>query len=287
MSFEDNDNLGWELEDGWWEGTEPEPYVDPYVYFMGMDPGGTTGIAMIRALADDDTAKPELVYLHQIEDGRYGFKEFFGGSFIGENLTVVSEKWRERNVKGANREPQYIEGGIHMMWGEENVVWQYPDEKDVITDDYLKKNNLWTEGKPHQMDALRHVLAYLRSEGHSGMLDTLNPETESEPIAQPGEASGSELSEPSENDDGSDGEALSFDEIQEAFARLAQAATTADAQVMELAAVVAEYGDTEAPGGFVDPPEDTSKRTRRERNGAFAGYNPVEAESDSTILLDD
>lgn len=304
----------WEIGDDWIDNIEiPVEEVDPYLYFMGMDPGGTTGIAMLRILAEDEKAKPELIYLHQIEDGRYGFKEFFAGSTIDSNLTVVSEKWRERNVKGANREPQYIEGGIHMLWGEENVEWQYPDVKDVITDEYLKSQNLWTEGKPHQMDALRHVLAYLRNSGHAGTLDTMNPDGSGETIAQPGEAQDAQLpqsgqGEPGEGEDGAEGQGTTFEQAMEALTQaaqeMAQAAEQTGDDFQEFADAMGDpqgVGEGEpvadadfippAPpegwGGFAPVADDGLNRSRRERNGAFAGFNPVDYEDEGTTLLDD
>lgn len=281
------------IDDNWYENIEePEEFYDPYLYIMGMDPGGTTGVAMLRIDSEDEKAKPELIYLHQIEDGRYGFKEFFGGSAIGPNLTVVSEKWRERNVKGANREPQYIEGGIHMLWGDENVEWQYPDVKDVITDEYLKSQNLWTEGKPHQMDALRHALAYLRNSGHGGTLDTMNPDGNGETIAQPGEADEAQLGqgqgEPGESEP-------NFDEVMEAMAQAMQAMADAAEVTQEFIEAVGQFdeateaeGNTEASaGGFAEVKDDGRERSKRERNGAFAGFNPADYEEGGTTLLDD
>lgn len=285
--------MSW-LDDDWInhiDDYEPVVVEDPYQYVLGLDPGGTTGVACLRIDTRDEKAKPELIYLHQIADGRYGFKTFFNGSTIAENVTVVSEKWKERNIKGADREPQYIEGGIHMLWGDENVVWQYPDQKELIPDDFLKKNNLWTEGKRHQMDALKHALAYLRNEGHSGTLDSLTDESgEAEPIAQPGQADASQLDQ-GQGESG-DGEAEggapgNMQEIMEAIQALAEAAAeageatgshTPTAEEMQAAA--------EAYNGTQDAPEDTRKRTKRERNGAFAGFNPAE-ESGGVTLLDD
>jgi hypothetical protein len=297
------------VDDDWYEEIEYEvEVVDPSMYILGMDPGGTTGIAMLRIDTEDEKAKPELIYLHQIADGRYGFKDFFEGSTIGGNLIVVSEKWRERNVKGANREPQYIEGGIHMLWGEENVEWQYPDVKDVITDEYLKSQNLWTPDKPHQMDALRHALAYLRNSGHEGTLDTMNPDGSGETIAEPGEAEASQLGDGTPGEDEgtpTDGEAqgeaseagegegtpgpgkgMTFDQMREAIEAAREA-------MEEFAEVAQELGEGGGPGdgfhlpGLGDPEDDGAHRGRRERNGAFAGFNPVGYDEGGTTLLDE
>jgi len=282
-----------ELEDRWWEKIEyAEPVIDPYAYIIGMDPGGTTGVACVRIDTLDPTAKPELIYLHQIPDGRYGFKEFFKGSEIGPNLTVISEKWKERNIKGADREPQYIEGGIHMLWGEESVVWQYPDQKELIPDQWLKDNNLWTEGKRHQMDALKHVFAYLRNSGNSATLESLSDKSEGT-MAQPGEAEAAQL--------GEDGSPADMSQMIEALKGIAEAMEAAAEVAGEFSETIADgltEGDGEAepigsggnggPGGFGDSPPDERKRHRREVNGAFAGYFPADEEvENSSVLFED
>lgn len=41
---------------------------------------------------------------------------------------------------------------------------QSASEKDVITDDQLKHAGLWERGRPHAMDALRHLVLWLRKQ---------------------------------------------------------------------------------------------------------------------------
>lgn len=285
------ENESWDIGDEWIDRLaeyEPVEEVDPYLYVMGLDPGGTTGVAMLRIDTTDDKVKPELIYLHQIVDGRYGFKEWFEGSTIADNVIVVSEQWVERHIKGADREPIYIEGGMHMLWGEENVEWQTPDKKELIPDEWLKKNNLWTEGKRHQMDALKHAFAYLRNQEHSATLDSLSGKDE-EAMAQPGEAQAAQIT------DGADAGA-------EASEGEAEGAGTAEAEASEgRGTVEVEIAQADEPGddsegrgpgnggivgnGEVD--DDKKNRTKRSRNGAFAGYNPPEYESGGVTLLDD
>lgn len=284
---------GFHLSDDWLTQVEwePEAPVDPYIYIIGLDPGGTTGVACLRLYAGPEVedpikdSKPELGYLHQIADGRYGFKTFFGGSEIAENVIIVSEKWKERNVKGADREPQYIEGGIHMLWGEESVEWQYPDKKELIPDEWLKEQNLWTEGHRHQMDALKHAFAYLRNSGNSATLESLSGKSE-ETMAQPGDAENAQLGEPQEG-----AGASNLAEAMQGLAEAVQAATEA-MEATPADAAQGEFGEAHSESlehnGHADTPEDNRERTRREVNGAFAGYNPANEETESaTVLYED
>lgn len=160
----------------WFSATEPEPEPDTNLYVIGLDPGGTTGFALLT-VPDEGNGKPELTFLHQIEDGLEGFIKFFkGGDHILSNTVIVSEKWKERNIKGADRTPQYIEGFMIGMW--EGIVWQTPDFKSLVPDQWLKDNELWTPGKRHQMDALKHAYAYLRNQGNSATVESLAGESD-------------------------------------------------------------------------------------------------------------
>lgn len=63
--------------------------------------------------------------------------------------------------------PFQIDGGTEPLLPK--LVFQMPNEKDQMTDANLRKWKLWrTEkrqsGGPHAMDALRHLLVYLRRE---------------------------------------------------------------------------------------------------------------------------
>lgn len=261
-----------ELDDGWISQIDeflPQEEEDPYLYVLGLDPGGTTGVAMLRIDPEDDTVRPELVYLHQISDGRYGFKDFFEGSSVRDNVIIVSEQWAERNIKGADREPQYIEGSMHMLWDDDNIEYQKPTQKELVPDEWLKQNNLWTEGKRHQMDALKHAFAYLRNDGHSATVNSLGGRDDT-PFAQPGEAQDAQL-----GDGGAEGDV--FDNISEVFRQLGK--VTGEASFEQLADAL----EGKNTGWGKDTREHHGKR--RERNGAFAGFGPEGADDGETVLL--
>jgi hypothetical protein len=285
----DWDNIDW--------GDEEE-FVDPYSYVLGLDPGGTTGVALLRYT---ENTLPQLVYLHQIPDGLQGFHDFFEVSYPDRNVTIVSEKWKERNIKGADRTPVYIEGYQFGLWyvpikrgeaGEKNgvVVYQYPEVKELVTDEFLKSQNLWTPGKPHQMDALRHAIAYLRNNRHRPTQKSMSgePQDNENPdqlIADPGEAESKELGEGDAKD------------AAEAMEQAGEAAREAAEAMSALAEALSEGDPAEAEGqgepngsggnggqgeGRIDP-DISQKRKRRERNGVFAGFDP---DGEESVLYD-
>lgn len=240
-----------------------------YQYVIGQDPGGTTGIALLRYT---ENTLPELVYLHQIPDGREGFFYFFIGSEVGEgtNFTSVSEKWETREgVHGANLEPVYIEGVQYAIWVDQ-TVYQSPSVKNMVGDEFLKVNNLWTEGKRHQMDALLHAIYYLRNIGHEPTLQALAGEA-GKPLAEPGEAEEKTLPQPGEGEPGGEGgggagAGQGFIEAMEAMKRLAEAIDAAGSEVSQETELGIDYGDL---ANTLNPEGDKPKRSL---NGAFIGF---------------
>lgn len=279
-----------------WSWVDEEVEVDPYLYILGLDPGGTTGVAMVRIDPEDDKMKPELVYLHQIKDGYDGFKDWFYGSEPGLNTIIVSEKWKERNIKGADRTPQYIEGAMRWAWGEENVVWQFPDKKELIPDQWLKDNNLWTEGHRHQMDALKHIFAFLRNDGHSATLESLSGRAD-EAMAPEGAGNDAQLSEPEEGEAGAQNPAEALAEALEAMAEAqigdeqapGEAAEGDEGEIGEGRGGQGGRGVDTTQGGYDMDPDRKYEGTRkkRERNGGFAGFEPEGADEGAVLLFED
>lgn len=268
-----------------------------YKYIVSMDPGVTTGIACIRYT---DETLPELIYLHQIEDGRVGFWDWFQGSDPTSDVTIVSEMWDEHNVKGANREPQYIEGVQYAIWQDE-IVYQTPDMKSLIGDDFLRDENLWVENYRHAMDALIHGLVYLRNHDHTPTLKALSSPVESQPetIADPGDAQRMILTEEQveehlrqvrgepEDGEGGDGEGEGEGDKQDG-----QGDADGDSDGSG-EAQGKDGGDAKPTGsggageaGEWKDPEIKGKRKRRERNGVFAGYE-ADTEGIETELYSD
>lgn len=240
---------------------------DKHFYVIGLDPGKTTGVAILRIDTEDTKALPELVYLDQVTEGHEGFTSYFEPFYLGENAVVVSEKWVERYVKGADHEPCYIEGVEHVLWGKNNIVWQTPDMKSLVSDDWLREQNLWTEGKRHQMDALIHAIVFLRNDGHEGTVGALGGEGDGT-MAEPGDAEAA-------SGDGSN----PSDGIARGLAQLAR----------ELEEYGRGNGDQseEATGPGYEIVEPKGTRKERELGGAFMGFVSAEEGSEGVSLLDD
>ena len=251
-----------------------------YQYIVGQDPGGTTGVAVLRYT---EHTKPELVYLHQIPDGREGFFYFFVGSDVGEGtiFTSVSEKWETREgIHSANLEPVYIEGVQYAIWVDQ-TVYQSPSVKKMVGDEFLKVNNLWTEGKRHQMDALLHAIYYLRSIGHEPTLKALAGEL-GEPLAEEGEADEKTLPQPGgsgseEGESGEGGEPGSGQGFEEAMAEFRKQANKAAKAVAEAQKALedgeqAGSGGRGIAGGYEDDGATPEAKPKRNLNGAFMGF---------------
>lgn len=270
---------------GWAEGNHEYNVVevqDDHTYILGLDPGGTTGFAIVRIDPNKPKELPQLIFLDQIPHGRYGFKEYFQDFYLSENVIVVSEQWDERNKKGVDREPQYIEGSMHMLWGDEYINYQSPTLKSLVPDEFLIEQGVWTPGKRHQMDALIHILVYLRNEGHEGTVGALGGDGEA------GEGQPGGMGEPVQGDGSvmGDGFAHSLEALAQSLAD----------ERGEGQAQGGQEGEPEGPSGGAGqefqrqkPTEVKGKRRERDLGGAFAGYVSEEDNSGAaeTTLLDD
>lgn len=286
---------------------------DEYNYVLGMDPGGTTGIALLR-YKDDEL--PELVYLHQIEGGMEGFYDYFVGSSINSNLVIASEVWVEHQKKGVDRTPMYIQGVQYGFWHGEGIVYQEPAQKSLVPDDYLKEQNLWTPGKRHQMDALIHALVYLRNNDHKPTMESLAGETD-DTIAEEGEADEKTLSdepgaasgeaeegegEPGEGEPGGEGQPGEGEGDSEGegeggpskgggFQKMMEHAKATERKPSKAGDLEGVHGKTELvevdPNEtYIEPPEVTGKRKRRERNGVFAGFDTEDEGIEKELFSD-
>lgn len=236
-----------------------------YKYVLAQDPGGTSGIAVLRYT---ENTKPEVVMLHQIADGREGFFEFFFGTVVGVGTewTSVSEKWVTREgIHSANLEPVYIEGMQYALWANQ-THYQAPSVKVMVGDEFLKVNNLWTEGKRHQMDALLHGIYYLRSIGHEPTLEALaNPGAD--PLEQPGEIEKKQLQQ---SEDGEPAHSL-----EDAMKSLAESAAQASEEIQALLEQIAGGAGGE-DGEGIEEHKIEGTRKKRTLNGGFMGFDDDE-----------
>lgn len=251
---------------------------DEVRFLMAHDPGETTGMAW----AEYDEKEVRITVIGHIPDGRVGYLAAFDGMQFGwpTNQDIVSEQWVERNIPGVDREPIYIEGVQYALW-QDNVYYQTPDMKSLIPDEKLKELGIWREGQRHAMDAVIHLLIWLRNQGHKPTIQALSDEEgggNGGQISMPAGGDGEPTEEQGEQADGAEGEQPTPEQ---------QAAAKAMAQIAQAIqehkeANAGAYGGNEEEFAHDLTIEVKGKRTERELNGAFTGFNteqPTEQKS--------
>lgn len=131
---------------------------------LSLDPGGTTGVALFEVTEDE----VELIWVKQIQGSLRGFLDFHWDVLEGMNLDmIVCESFTLREgIFGADLSPVYIMGALEALYPTTKLVYQEPKLKPLCDNDRLKKMGLYTPGKPHGMDAVRHGIIYLRNNRH-------------------------------------------------------------------------------------------------------------------------
>ena len=229
---------------------------DPDQYILAFDPGGTTGMCLLRY----NSKEVVLSVLAQIEDGHEGYYDNLVGVPAGyaTPTTLVSEKWVEHGVKGADRTPLVIEGIQYAFWPDQ-MNYQTPDMKQLVDDDTLKEIGVWTEGKPHQMDALRHALIYLRNQEHEPTLELLG--NDGQTMQQDGDGGGQ-----GNGGGGKDGDG--------------------DEEQQHSLAVLMDPPDDEELEEMLATEAEKHYKKERDVDGAFSGYQPDVGE-EVTMMIDE
>ena len=126
---------------------------------LALDPGRTVGWA-----AFDKGASGERYHSGQVKDDQvWHLLESSKLNLKGLDLLIV-ESFKYRQLPKADLTPVEVIG-IVKEWARQfqvDVTWQTPSQaKFFFTDDRIKKLGLYQPGKPHAMDAMRHLLYYL------------------------------------------------------------------------------------------------------------------------------
>ena len=139
-------------------------------YALCLDPGGTTGVAMLAY--DDFTYK--VIRTWQIKNGLQGFLDFHWDEL--EDMVIqqiICESFdRREGVHGGDLSPVYIIGALEALYPKAlvEIVYQKPSQKSLCGDDRLRKLGLYESGRPHANDAVRHGIIYLRNKKHATVL---------------------------------------------------------------------------------------------------------------------
>lgn len=141
---------------------------------LGIDPGGVGGHTGI-VLLDSDTLT--LADSWAVSGELDGFLEWYDTT--GQHLqpdAVICEHFINRNIKGADLTPCFIEGAVRALW--RDVVLQPASGKNsAIPDEALKRFGLYAFPGDHHHDrreAVRHVLWYLKSRYHRPTLTAVS-----------------------------------------------------------------------------------------------------------------
>lgn len=167
---------------------------------LAIDPGVTTGLAWAEVAYNRGSLVREVQ--RSFSDGTGGTAQLQGHDtserswrileFIIEHEpdVVVAEDFvlfvfRKLSMLREGLEPHAINANLRMFWwmayrdlisfglnGDDDMpklVWQMASEKEAVTDRMLREWKLWRtptkDGGPHAMDALRHLLVYIKKEG--------------------------------------------------------------------------------------------------------------------------
>lgn len=148
---------------------------------VGLDPGGTTGWAVCKVSEEpksmDDKGKLKVETTHEFTAGQVGPEDhhlalwnFLADRLYETNdlhLVVENFLFRQGDAHRTGTvlvSLEYI--GVAQLFAD-----TYPDKvkmtrqtpasaKSFVTDSKIKRLDLWIPGKPHAMDALRHVIFY-------------------------------------------------------------------------------------------------------------------------------
>ena len=134
-----------------------------YRWIEAYDPGKTTGYAHFKIIQDGPL---ELVACGQIEGGIYGFLE---RSIPEDPDIVIAEQFiLDGRTPNPDLEPLKIEGVLiaDAFALEHELIFQRNNFKAHVTDDKLKEIGWYQKGQPHANDAIRHGLAWAKTQRH-------------------------------------------------------------------------------------------------------------------------
>ena len=137
---------------------------------ISLDPGGTTGVSIIGY----DTDSVYLISTEEVGNGLEGFVHWVSEQDLLQFSEIVCENFTLRTgVYGADISPAYVIGALEaIVHGKTKVIYQYPYQKKLCTDERLHKIGVYTKGKKHANDATRHGIIYLRNKMHLPTLQT-------------------------------------------------------------------------------------------------------------------
>lgn len=126
---------------------------------VSYDPGLTTGVSIY----EDGEFWGEQYTFRQVGDM---LQNLSAPGVMKKDAVVVCESFTINNQTARNSQAPWsleVIGLIRYfaMVNHLELVFQQPSAaKRLITDEVIKRAELWVPGKPHQMDAVRHMLLF-------------------------------------------------------------------------------------------------------------------------------
>lgn len=125
---------------------------------LAIDPGVTTGMARLNRTPD----KFEII---ETWEEKFSHRDFWDELHIEVPNLIIIENFIHTQVSRVNLYPAELIGIASlfveiMHWVPIQLVKQNPDKRKWWTMEKIKAINLWESGKPHAMDALKHLLVY-------------------------------------------------------------------------------------------------------------------------------
>lgn len=127
-----------------------------YDTIMSIDPGGTTGWSL--------WTKTEIKTGEISEDEHHGTLAYVIRFYEPELIICESFEYRNTSPAGLNLIPVEYIGIVKLV--AVNILADVEMQtasiaKGFVKDENIKRLGLWEPGKPHAMDALRHLLFYI------------------------------------------------------------------------------------------------------------------------------
>jgi hypothetical protein len=123
---------------------------------VALDPGGTTGWAELGFV------KGELTFYTLQFGPHIHLDELYRRLRMISPARIVCESFQQRAVEGLDLTPVEVIGVVALytlqQHGNCELIMQSKSSTEFWSNDKIKKLGLWESGKPHAMDALRHLL---------------------------------------------------------------------------------------------------------------------------------
>lgn len=151
-------------------------------HVLGVDPGGAktgeTGIVLVRY---SDKRPAEMLDSWAVGGGVEGFLAWYNGGSVDPKAMdyVIIEHFVNRNIRGADLTPCFVEGAVHaLFYNHARIVLQPASGKDTaVPDKNMRAAGYYVPGGHHKdvNSAMKHVLFWLKKQRHAATLRKVFP----------------------------------------------------------------------------------------------------------------